>query len=115
MATGIYMDVHIPKSITNGLRLRGKKVLTAQEDGSALLPDPALLDRASQLGLLLFTCDDDFLAEAQGRQRSGETFAGVICAHQMGVSIGEYVPSLQTICAECTYEELESTVTYLPL
>jgi hypothetical protein len=30
MAVGIYMDVHIPRSITNGLRLRGVDVLTAQ-------------------------------------------------------------------------------------
>jgi hypothetical protein len=30
MAVGIYMDVHIPRAITNGLRLRDVDVLTAQ-------------------------------------------------------------------------------------
>jgi len=33
MAIALYMDVHIPKAITVGLRLRGVEVLTAQEDG----------------------------------------------------------------------------------
>jgi hypothetical protein len=32
MAVGVYMDVHIPRAITNGLRLRGVDVLTAQQD-----------------------------------------------------------------------------------
>lgn len=34
MAIKLYMDAHIPKAITNGLRLRGIDVLTAQEDNA---------------------------------------------------------------------------------
>ena len=49
MAIGLYMDVHIPRAITNGLRLRGVDVLTAQEDETITLPDSALLDRATEL------------------------------------------------------------------
>ena len=45
MAVALYMDVHIPRAITIGLRLRGVDVLTAQEDNAATLLDPALLDR----------------------------------------------------------------------
>lgn len=44
MAIGLYMDVHIPKVITIGLRLRGVDVLTAQEDSEISLPDADLLD-----------------------------------------------------------------------
>jgi len=44
MSIGLYMDVHIPKAITIGLRLRGVDVLTAQEDGAITLPDADLLD-----------------------------------------------------------------------
>ena len=58
------MDHHVPRAITTGLRLRGVDVLTAYEDGASELPDPALLDRASELGRVLFTQDDDLLAEA---------------------------------------------------
>jgi hypothetical protein len=38
MAIAFYFDVHIPKPITNGLRLRGVDVLTSQEDATTTLP-----------------------------------------------------------------------------
>ena len=43
MSLALYMDVHVPAAITRALRRRGVDVLTAQEDGNARLPDPALL------------------------------------------------------------------------
>ncbi len=55
MAAGLYMDVHIPRAITNGLRLRDVDVLTAQEDGTATLEDSVLLDRSTELGRLLYS------------------------------------------------------------
>jgi hypothetical protein len=51
-------------------------VLTAQLDGTTRLDDAALLDRASALGRVLFSQDDDLLAEATKRQRSGQHFGG---------------------------------------
>jgi hypothetical protein len=47
MSVRILMDVHVRAEITNGLKNRRVDVLTAQEDGSAELPDSLLLDRAS--------------------------------------------------------------------
>ncbi len=70
------MDVHIPKAITDGLRLHGVDVLTAQEDGAARLPDSALLDRSTALGRVLFSQDKDLLREAVRRHNARETFAG---------------------------------------
>jgi predicted nuclease of predicted toxin-antitoxin system len=67
MAVGIYMDVHIPRAITNGLRLRDVDVLTAQEDGTITLADDKLLDRATELGRILYSQDDDLLVEANYR------------------------------------------------
>ena len=49
------MDVHVPAGIVRALRRRGVDVLTAQEDGAARLSDPALLDRATVLGRMVFT------------------------------------------------------------
>lgn len=49
MALTLYMDVHVPRAITNGLRRRGVQVVTAQEDGTAEFDDPPLLDRATEL------------------------------------------------------------------
>lgn len=64
MSTKIFMDVHVRRAVTEGLRLRGVDVLTAQEDGTRRLADPLLLDRANELGRVLFTQDDDLLREA---------------------------------------------------
>jgi predicted nuclease of predicted toxin-antitoxin system len=69
MAIAFYVDHHVPRAITVGLRLRGVDVLTAYEDGASELDDPELLDRAGELERVLFTQDDDLLAEAARRQR----------------------------------------------
>jgi predicted nuclease of predicted toxin-antitoxin system len=70
----LYMDVHVRRAVTEGLRLRKVDVLTAQDDESAKLDDPELLDRATELGRILFSQDDDLLREAKRRQQSGELF-----------------------------------------
>jgi hypothetical protein len=40
------MDVHVPRAITVALRMQSIYILTAQEDGAAMLDDDQLLDRA---------------------------------------------------------------------
>jgi predicted nuclease of predicted toxin-antitoxin system len=84
----LYMDVHVPRAVTNGLRRRGVEVLTAQEDGTAELDDPTLLDRATELNRPLYTQDDDLHVEARRRQTAGESFAGVIYSHQLRSPVG---------------------------
>jgi len=67
VSVGLYMDVHVPYAITIGLRLRGVDAVTAQEDDASELDDSTLLDRATELGRVLFTQDDDLLREAKLR------------------------------------------------
>ena len=55
MGIALYMDVHIPRAITLGLRMRDVDVLTAQEDGADIVTDRNLLDRATQLDRIIFT------------------------------------------------------------
>lgn len=78
MSVLLYMDVHVHRAITDGLRRRGVDVMTAQEDGTTRLSDADLLDRATMLGRALFTFDDDLLREARLRQERALPFAGVI-------------------------------------
>ena len=115
MAIALYMDVHIPKAITVGLRFRGVDVLTAQEDNATELDDPALLDRASSLGRVLFTFDDDLLAEAHKRQSENITFAGLIYIHLLAVSIGPCIEDLEIIAKAAEAEDFASRVEFLPL
>ena len=66
-------------------------MLTAQEDGTRRLLDDQLLDRATELDRVLFTEDDDLLAEAASRQIRGESFAGVIfIRHRLLLHYGIY-------------------------
>jgi hypothetical protein len=90
-------------------------VLTAQEDGSRELEDDALLDRATELGYVLFTQDDDLLREAAQRQERGETFAGVIYAHQLQVTVGQCVRDLEILALAGNPEDFANRVEYLPL
>jgi hypothetical protein len=115
MPIAFYMDQHVPRAITLGLRLRGVDVLTAYEDGASELEDPALLDRAGALERVLFTRDDDLLAEATRRQRAGRAFRGVIYAHQLRVSIGTCVQDLKIVAKAGEPEDLLGGILFLPL
>lgn len=74
MPISLYMDEHVPRAITVALRIRGVDVVTAQEDKAVGFSDPELLDRAGDLRRVLFTHDDDLLAEAARRQDAGIFF-----------------------------------------
>ncbi|MBK9940525.1 MAG: DUF5615 family PIN-like protein [Kouleothrix sp.] len=115
MPLKLYTDHHVPRAITIGLRLRQVDVVTAYEDQAHEIADTALLDRATALGRVLFTQDDDLLAEATHRQRTGIAFGGVIYAHQQDVSIGQCVEDLEMIAAAGTEADVRNRVMYLPL
>jgi len=110
-----YMDHNVPRAITAGLRLRGIDVITAYEDGADEMDDSALLDRATQLGRVLFTHDDDLLAEATQRQQEKAPFSGLIYAHQMGATIGACIKGLELISNVGEPEDLLNRVQFLPL
>jgi len=109
------MDVHVPYAITIGLRLRGVDVMTAQEDGAQELEDADLLTRATTLGRIMFTRDDDLLREAALRLKRSESFEGVIYAHQLDVSIGQCVIDLELVVKASDSDEWINRAEYLPL
>ena len=115
MAIALYMDVHIPRAITIGLRLRGVNVITAQEDQTANASDSELLDRATTLRRVLFTFDDDLLAEAARRQEQRIAFPGVVFAHPLRISIGKCVQELETLAEVAEMDDLANQVVFLPL
>ena len=115
MPIALYMDEHVPRAITNGLRMRSVDVITAQEDGRGGVDDHTLLDRAGELGRVLFSQDDDLLAEATKRQREDTPFSGVIYAHQLRITIGACVEDLEAIAKAGEPEDMDSRVEFLPL
>lgn len=74
-----------------------------------------LLDRSIELGRVLFTQDDDLLAEATKRQREGLPFGGVVYGHQLHVPIGVCVRDLEIIAKAGEPGEFKNRVEYLPL
>jgi hypothetical protein len=108
------MDVHIPYAITMQLRRRGLDVLTSQEGGTQRLDDSKLLDRASALGRVLVTQDDDLLREAASRQNQALSFVGVIYAPALRVTFGELVVDLELLSQVSNQDEWDSRVEYLP-
>ena len=97
------------------LKLRGVDVLTSQVDSATQLEDAALLARATDLERVLFSQDQDLLKLGSQWQTSGKTFAGVIYAHQLRVSIGLCVTDLELIANATDPEEWVSRVEFLPL
>jgi len=115
VSAALYMDVHVPAAVTRALLLRGVNVLTAQLDGTTEMEDSDLLDRATELNRVLFSQDEDLLAEGARRQRSGQHFAGIIYAHQLDITIGRTIGDLE-ILAQCgSAEEFANRIEYLPL
>ncbi len=109
------MDHNVPRAITVGLRLRGVDVITAYEDGADHMDDSALLNRPTELGRVLFTHDDDLLAEATKRQQKSIPFGGVIYVHQMETTIGACINDLELISNAGKPEDLLNRVQFLPL
>ena len=115
MSIAFYMDENVHRGITDGLRIRDVDVLTVQEDGRTGFRDPIILDRATELERVLFSQDDDFLAEATRRQQERINFSGVVYAHKLRVSVGDCVHDLEIIAKAAYPEELANRVQYLPL
>lgn len=111
----LYMDHHVPRAITAGLRLRGVDVVTAFEDGAHELSDPDLLDRAGAQGRVLFSQDRDLLVEAARRQTEGIPFGGLVYVHPMRLSIGACIRELELIVKAAEPEDLLNRVEILPL
>jgi predicted nuclease of predicted toxin-antitoxin system len=115
MSLALYMDENVHGAITNGLRQRQVDVLTVQADGRSGIADPDVLDRATELGRVLFSQDDDLLAEAKARQNLAISFPGVVFARQSKVSIGTCIRDLELIATLGEVEEFANRVQFLPL
>lgn len=114
MALRYYMDVHIPAAITSGLHRRHIDVLTSQHDNTREADDEYLLARATALGRLLFSQDQDLLRIATHWQQTHRDFAGLVFAPQHATSIGQLIEDLALVAQCCTAEEVAHHILFLP-
>jgi Domain of unknown function (DUF5615) len=115
MPVNLYMDVHVPLTVTHQLRRRGIDVLTAIDDASGTLDDESLLVRATQLKRLIVTQDIRFQARAVLWQQQGRHFSGMAFAHQLSITIGRFVLDLELIAKACADGECDDQIFHLPL
>jgi predicted nuclease of predicted toxin-antitoxin system len=113
MSLGFYMDVHVPMTVTRGLRRRGVDVLTAQEDGAGHFSDPELLRRSRQHQRILFSQDEDLIVEAVRCQKAGEPCATVVFARQLDLSIGRCIGDLEALAKAAQPEDAEGQIIFL--
>ena len=115
MSLGLYMDHHVPAAITRGLRQRDIDVLTSEEDRTTDWDDERLLERATRLGRIVFTQDDDFLAIGHQWQNSGREFGGIAYAHQLRITVGQAINDLELIAKIMTADEMRNRIEFLPI
>jgi hypothetical protein len=109
------MDVHVRRAVTAALRLRSINVLTAQEDSSTELADDVLLKRATELGRVLVSQDEDLLREGARLLSERRDFSGIIYAHQLRITIGQMVEDPELIAKATSPNEWWGRIEYLPL
>jgi hypothetical protein len=109
------MDHHVHAAITEGLRRRGVGVITAHEDGAAEFEDERLLQRAMQLGRVLFSQDKDLLILTHQCLQAGIEFSGLAYAHQLSVTIGQAVRDLELIAKAFGPEDMLNHIVFIPL
>ncbi|MSP12244.1 MAG: hypothetical protein EXR62_04710 [Chloroflexi bacterium] len=115
MTLPLYMDHHVPSAITLGLRRRGVDVTTTQEDEATQFDDETLLERATQLGRVLYSQDRDLLRIARRRLGTGQDFSGLIYAHQLNITIGKAIRDLELMAGVLDLEDMRNQIEFIPL
>ncbi len=115
MSVAFYFDHNVRAAIVHGLRQRGVDVLVAFDDGYAEAEDPEVLARATELGRVAFTHDDDFLAVAHEWLKTGRTFAGVVYVHQLRLTVGQTIADLEVVAKAGSPDDFLNRIEYLPL
>ena len=74
-----------------------------------------LLERATQLGRVFFSQDDDLLAIAHQWQCANRSFAGLVYGHQLDLSIGQAIRDPELSASVYDPDDMRDRVEYLPL
>ena len=103
-----YADEHVPRSVVNGLRLRGIDVITAQDANLLAATDLEHLKFAQQQSRVIITQDQDFLRfHARGIDHSG-----LVYAHQQ-TDIGPFVRQITLIFQLMTPQDMKNHVEFI--
>ena len=100
-----YIDENLSPEIFTQLRMHGVDVIR----GPLGADDPVHLERATGMGRVVCTADDDFIKLAA----QGIEHAGIIWGEQADHSIGDWVRYLRLVHAAQSAEEMTNTINYV--
>jgi len=78
------------------------------------LDDEERLARATQLGRVLFSQDEDLLTLTHRWLQTGRVCAGLVYAHQLGVTIGQAIRDLELMACALDPEDMRNRITFIP-
>ncbi len=110
-----YADINVHGDIINGLRLRGIDILRGQDDGYDGRSYPDVIDRATELGRVLFSHDQDMMRETKSRLIAGIPFSGIVYADLLKVTIGICVTDLEYMAKVGMPDDFVNQLRYLPV
>ncbi len=108
-AIRLYFDENMSSTVVEEPRKRGMDVITVQELGVLGDTDINHLSRATTMGCVLCTQDEDFLQLAS----QDIEHTGIVFGRQLKHGIGDWVKGLELICAVYTPEDMHNHVEYL--
>ena len=114
MSLTYYFDQHVQGPIPAGLRRLGTDVLTSEDDGMKRAEDDELLERATALGRILVTNDEDFTVIARRWQATGRPIAGIVYMTRQQIPYRQAIEDRQLIAESYTPEEMANRVEYIP-
>lgn len=113
MSLLLYADECVDARIVNGLRRRGIDVVSVVEEGSLGASDEHHLERASELGRVVLTADQDFLRLAHERAMAGVQHPGLFYLLP-ATPVGEAVRAIAMLCVAMTADEMVDWIEWIP-
>ena len=108
-AISLYFDESVEVAVTEQIRLREIDAVNVRDLGLLGDTDINHLERATEMGRVLCTYDQDFLRLAA----EGVEHGGIIFAFQDRTSIGDWVNGLELICKVYSSDDMINQVEYL--
>lgn len=109
-AIHLYFDENVEIAVAEQIRIRGIEAVTVRDLDMLGDTDENHLARATQMGYVLCTYDQDYLRLVA----EGVEHAGIIFAQDHTATLGDWMRGLELICGVLTAEDMKNHVEYLP-
>jgi len=106
-----YFDESVELAVSSQLAAAGLDVVSAHSLDQLGDSDPNHLARATEMGRVLCTYDQDFLRLAA----EGASHSGIIFAPQQKASIGGWVREIKAIHAQMQAEDIQGHIVFLSI